>query len=650
MNSLSKSLSALDRATIWHGSHGENNRQIALRAGKLSMVYENGNLRYLSAGKNELIRMIYSAVRDKDWLTIDPVISGEKFDIKSDSFKIEYECLYRSGEIDFSASYRIEGHSDSSLAFSFEGVALKTFEKSRIGFCILHPVEGCAGHPCLITHSNGNSETMKFPVFISPDEIFTDIRAMKWNASGSECYLKFTGDIFETEDQRNWTDASYKTYCTPGSLPCPVTIAIGEKIAQKVEFILIGKVAHEAIEDDVINIVIDRHRIFAMPRIGIVRSTRQSALTENETGILRALSFDHYRADLYLFNPDWTTQADMAVREAVSLNYSLELALFFDEDFLAQINDFSAWLTHSRPDISIISLLHKSEAVTSDQLINTASPLLKRILPEVMIGCGTNANFAQLNRKVPDSAFSDIICYSVHPQEHASDNTTLVENLAGQAFTAVSAREFSGEKGIWISSVNLQRRFNANIENYENPVEGDLIPQQVDSRIMSLFGACWTAGSLKYLGESGVKGITFFETAGERGIIQGDYESRWTEGFRAPKGMIFPVYHLFRWLLKDKSFSLILSASSHPLEVESLALSDGNRLKLILVNFTPEKQKVKVSGFSGKIKTKELNAGTFIDAASDPDWIEKRWESIVMEPGEKVLDPYSLTFMEGILW
>ncbi len=649
MNSLSKSLSTLDRETIWHGSHGENNRQIALRAGMLSMIYENGNIRYLSAGKNELIRMIYSAVRDKDWLTIDPVISGEKLNIKSDSFKIEYECLYRSGDIDFSATYRIEGHSDSSLTFSFEGVALKTFEKSRIGFCILHPVEGCAGYPCSITHSNGNSEAITFPVFISPVEIFTDIRAMRWNPSGLECELKFTGDIFETEDQRNWTDASYKTYCTPGSLPCPVTIATGEKISQKVEFILKGKVAHEAIEDDRNNIVIDRHRTFAMPHIGIVRSTRQFALTENETGILRALSFDHYRADLYLFNPDWIRQADMAVREAVSLNYSLELALFFDNDFFAQINEFAAWLTHSRPEISIISLFHKSEAVTSDQLINAASPILKRILPGIRIGCGTNANFAQLNGKVPQSTFTDIICYSVHPQEHASDNTTMVENLAGQAFTAISAREFAGEKGIWISSVNLQRRFNANVENYENPLEERMIPPQVDSRIMTLFGACWTAGSIKYLGESGVKGITFYETAGERGIIQGDHDSRWPEHFKAFKGMIFPVYHLFRWLLKDKSFSLILSTSSHPLEVDSLALSDGSRLKLILMNFTSEKQKVMVKGFSGNIKIRELNDRTFADAASDPDWIEKNWESRVMEPGERVLDPYSLTFIEGIL-
>ena len=381
MNSLSRSISMFEREIIWHGSHCENDNQIALIAGSLSMIYENGNLRYLSQGRNELIRMIYPAVRDREWLTIQPVISGEKFDIKTDSFRIEYECLYRSGEIDFSAHYMIEGHSDSSLAFSFEGVALKTFEKSRIGFCILHPMEGCAGNPCLITHSSGLSETISFPVYISPDEIFTDIVSMKWNASGSECTLKFSGDLFETEDQRNWTDASYKTYCTPQNLPCPATVTKGEKIIQKVEFLLSEGDNLVPGEGSGIKVTIDGQHSFEMPRIGTGRSTRPESITENETAILRNLGFDHYRADIFLFNPDWKMKADMAAREAASLNCSLELALFFDENFHAQVETFTDWLTIKMSEISVISLFHKDEAVTPYNLLSTAGPHIKGILP-----------------------------------------------------------------------------------------------------------------------------------------------------------------------------------------------------------------------------------------------------------------------------
>ncbi len=36
------------------------------------------------------------------------------------------------------------------------------------------------------------------------------------------------------EDQRNWTDASYKTYSTPLALPFPVEIRAGETVEQTV--------------------------------------------------------------------------------------------------------------------------------------------------------------------------------------------------------------------------------------------------------------------------------------------------------------------------------------------------------------------------------------------------------------------------------
>ena len=215
--------------------------------------------------------------------------------------------------------------------------------------------------------------------------------------------------------------------------------------------------------------------------------------------------------------------------------------------------------------VSVISLFHKTEAATPDWLTDYVAPRLKQTLPQVRIACGTNANFAQLNGHFPSSGFIDQICYSVHPQEHASDNSTLVENLRAQSDSVLSARHYSGGKDILVSPVNIQRRFNANIENFETVKHHDSMPSQVDTRQMSLFCAGWTAGSLKYLGEAGVKGVTYFETAGERGIFQGDFNSRWPEEFKSVSGMIFPVYHLFHFLLKDKSFRIISSGSDHPL-------------------------------------------------------------------------------------
>ena len=52
--------------------------------------------------------------------------------------------------------------------------------------------------------------------------------------------LTMRGDIFEMEDQRNWSDASFKTYCTPLALPFPVEIDAGTAVTQEVCISLLG--------------------------------------------------------------------------------------------------------------------------------------------------------------------------------------------------------------------------------------------------------------------------------------------------------------------------------------------------------------------------------------------------------------------------
>ena len=634
---------ASDPFVIYHGGHAGKS-QIKLNAGNLSLIYENGSLRYISAGNIEIIRMIYSAVRDKEWLTAPPEISNEVFNINPDSFYIKYKCRYSSGEIEFETDFLIEGGSDNSLSFSFEGEAKTTFEKSRIGFCVLHPIEVCSGNPCIIFHPDGTSEILYFPDEISPDQIFTDIRAMQLDVNGCKCRIDFEGDIFETEDQRNWTDASYKTYCTPLNLPLPVTVKKGERIAQRITVKLEGNVEEQP-KDNVINLRILSGNISELPKIGIGRSTRRAPLTGNELKILRNLAFDHYRIDLYLFENDWRSKATSAVIEAESLGYTLELALFFDDDAINQCTGLIDWFSDVHADIYLMILYHRTEQSTPDILTDTVGSLLREVFPGIKIACGTNANFAELNRKRPETAQNDFICYSIHPQEHASDNSTLTENLKGQEYTVLSAAAFARGKDIWISPVNMQRRFNANISNYENPSLSDEFPPQADSRIMSLFGACWTAGSLKYLCESGIKGVTYFETAGERGIIQGDFEPKWPERFPSVKGMIFPVFHVFRFFLENRNFKFVKSLSDQPLKVDIAALSDQKTLKIMLINFTHEEQRVS----SGFCHAPEITGELSLNTYNEVD------ENIFMTTGLKktknpeilILPPFSITFIES---
>jgi len=611
------------------------------------MLYDRGSLRYISAGQNELLRMMYPAVRDRNWETVIPRIIEEKINRLENSFAVRIKCLYEFGMIKFEAEYLIEGHEDNTLILTMNGEALETFEKNRIGFCILHPIEPYAGQNCLIEHHDGTIEQSVFPEDISPHQIFRDIKSMKWLNKGITCRLQFEGDIFETEDQRNWTDNSYKTYSTPLSLPYPVKVEKGTKIYQKVVFNASGVQETSELKDDIIHIQLLPEESFTFPSIGICRSSSGRMLTLKEIKILRAAGFSHYRTDIHLFSSDWPVTADLSLNESIELGWPLEVALFFAGDINKQTQMFAEWLESRKPDIARILLFHRDMPVMPDDIAKGVITILQEKNPGIRTATGTNANFAQLNRNRPGDTGNDYITYSIHPQEHASDDTSLIENLKGQEYTVRSAKSFAGKKGVIVSPVTLKKRFNAGISFIELPWNGDGIPPQVDPRQMTLFGACWTAGSLKYLCEADPDSITYFEAVGERGIIQGENEPLWPEFFPSVKEMIFPVFHLFRYILMHNDFNIIRCTSSAPLRADCLSMTGNGEARLVLINYTDSELNVKLEGLTGMFRLRPLNSSTVKEAVCDCRWTGIKHEKVFNSEKIIPLQPYSLNFIEG---
>jgi hypothetical protein len=145
-----------------------------------------------------------------------------------------------TGNVDFQGvkfawKVRITGLADGTIHFVINGEARSQFLKNRIGLCILHPTDSLAGRPCSIEHFGGYFSHEFFPEYISPHQSFLNVSAMQWLVNGSiTARLDFEGEVFETEDQRNWSDASFKTYCTPLTIPFPVEVKKGEEFNQSV--------------------------------------------------------------------------------------------------------------------------------------------------------------------------------------------------------------------------------------------------------------------------------------------------------------------------------------------------------------------------------------------------------------------------------
>ena len=200
-----------------------------------------------------------------------------------------------------------------------------------------------------------------------------------------------------------------------------------------------------------------------------------------------------------------------------ALDVSLELALFLTDAAAAELPGFAEAVNRVKPPVEAYLIFHKAEASTSAQWVDLA----RHYLSNAKIGGGHQRLFYR-----PESgaahpvALLDLVCYSINPQVHAFDNSSLIETLEAQAITADSACQFTDGLPIVVTPVTLLARFNPNATGPEpEPAPGEL-PSQVDIRQMSLFGAGWTLGSIKYLSESGASSVTYYETTGWRGVME----------------------------------------------------------------------------------------------------------------------------------
>ncbi len=229
----------------------------------------------------------------------------------------------------------------------------------------------------------------------------------------------------------------------------------------------------------------------------------------------------------------------------------------------------------------------------NDLIFDAVFTELKFIFPGVKIGTGVNAYFAEFNRNRPQSQNAEFISFTICPQVHATDNSTLIENLEAQKYVVESARQLYPEKPVFVSPVTLKQRFNIVATSAERLTGQDELPAQVDTRQNSDFAAYWLLGSLKYLAHSGAELVTYFESVGWRGFIQGNFEPPVPEKFKAKKGDIFPVYSIMKEL--DGFSELIYSTSSHPLLFDGFPVKSENGTKLLLFSFSPEDIKIEIN-------------------------------------------------------
>jgi hypothetical protein len=613
-----QTMMVLPKEVWWYGKMEPLPEIKTYRAGAFSVDYASGGLRNIRVGTHEVVRMIYFALRDHNWGTIIPEIKNEKISIQPDAFHITFEAVYREENINFIFNCAIAGSADSKITFDIEGKALFEFSTNRTGFCLLHPVKGCAGRPCEVTHSDGEKENFIFPELISPHQPVKDINGMRWEINeGLKAEVKFEGEVFEMEDQRNWTDDSYKTYCRPLDLPFPFTLEKGDVVKQRIVLSLTGAMPLAEEHVGIYRFTYDEKVKFPMPRIGIGQPQSLPPLSEEEAGLIRKAGFDYYDIKV-AFENSWISELKSSVEEAVALQLAIRLRLKFTDNYEIEIAQIGQVLGAKKQLIESILILESGNLVTSDRFLQKLLDPLRSTFPNVQLGAGTLGFFTGLNRSRINNPDIDFISYSINPQVHAFDNRTLIENLNGQSATVRSARAIAGGKPIQISAVTFKMQ--------KNPaaISGEVkISNRIDPRQMSLFGAGWTLASIKHLVEAGAVAVTYFETIGEMGIIQGESASKHPDMFFVDEGAVFSMYYVFREVLKHKKGNMLLSRSSHPMEFEGLVMENNGRKTIMLASFTRQTIEVMIDGLSPEAKVLKLDEKNVFEAMYHHNAFEK---------------------------
>jgi D-apionolactonase len=615
-------MSPLPANVLYYGSESSFPDPLPLRAGPLTLLYESGSLRNLSMNGHEVLHQVYAAVRDQNWGTVPGVLSDVQIEQGTNSFSIRYRSEHHRHEIHFVWMGTITGTADGTITFTMDGEARSTFRRNRIGFCVLHPMV-VAGLPCTIEEVGGKLYEAVFPDTIAPHQPFFNLRAITHEVlPGVRAEVRMEGDTFEMEDQRNWTDASFKTYCTPLGLPFPVTVEQGTRITQTITLRLhgAGQSGRVALLDapQELTYTISREGGRSMPAIGLGTAHHGQPLNETEYSRLRSLRLSHLRADVRLWHADHAALFRQAVSEATGMGVGLEVALHLGDDAQNELSWFRGLLDDLEPVVSRWMIFHRGEKSTSARWLTLAREALGPWAGVAPIGAGTDAFFTELNRERPPAEVAEFITYSLNPTVHAVDNVSVVETLAAQDVTVQSARAFSNGLPVVVSPVTFRMRWNPNATAPETePAPGEL-PSQVDVRQMSLFGAGWTLGSIKSLAESGAEAITYYETTGWRGVMEAQQGSPLPEQFRSIPGGVYPMYFVFADVGEFREGSFLPSKASDRLRVEGLALRRDGRVRLLLANLTPHPQTVSLPGLRGIWRWTSLDETNAEAAMSDP--------------------------------
>ena len=417
----------------------------SLAAGPFLAVCKDGQLHSIRWHGLEILRSVSAPIRDQNWGTLPEIEIDRAVTEETETcvFRRRFRLRDVGGEGALTARFDPVG----LLEIDWRFTATTPLKVNRAGICVLHPLAGVEDTPLTITRPDRTLEQTTFPALIAAAQPAKNIAALHHEICGVSVSIKFEGEIFEMEDQRNWSDASYKTYCRPLSRPMPFDIAAGECLQQRITVCMEGT-PQTATGVDATAMTV------RMPEI--LLAVEPAWLGPIPAGCGLLARFD---------GRNWT-DGELAQLGAAPL----------DAEFVVPVGAAPGpFLEHWAARFASIKVTPRNVIALPVAYLKSYQPgglwpdgptpsdcvvAARAAFPKARIGVGMLTHFTELNRCPPTKDEGDYITHGNAAIVHTADDLSVLQTLEALPAVFRSARQIGGGRPYRLGLVSIAMRSN----------------------------------------------------------------------------------------------------------------------------------------------------------------------------------------------
>ena len=566
------------------------------------------NVRYKNV---QIIDLLYTAIRPWDWSTLDPDQHSEDVKVTDDICIITIKDLF-AGALDASTEITISKDNKFTVAYELRGLAEYSVNRWGICFCL-----NSADWMGSAVKSQGNQ--YQLPAAISPQRVVDGVTQGLFPASNEMLFtapdqrsikVVSTGKVLEAEDQRNWTDNTYKIYSGSLSEPRPFVTSAGSLWQQSVTF-EIGP-PNKQVPDGSKIIV---KEIDSLPSIGLQFNTDSMLPLDVLNTALFLLDIDHIRINEESLTAQKinTVSTNGLIVEAALLSSHSGDKLHHEIEHLNKQIPAGSRILIQREGREIVELgdLPKNQSLSS-------------FIP------GTDAYLVDLHRNKYE--FGESISYSMVPTVHSSDIETIFKTLYTQRESIQFAQEFLA-KQVLVSPITFSTRGNPETGhareqriNFANP--------EMALRIRTIEGAAWTLGSIFALASAGAYSGTWHELFGEFGIIYPDGDAI----------KFSPTFHALAALGAHHAHEITIATS---LDNSWVAFENREAKKIVVASLRPWVIEITANVLAGYETIQSLRASECEKASQIMDWWSYAETTPIIGGLPLTLAPFEIAIIRG---